>query len=126
MSNVIGYARASKSTRTPSPARRPTNAGATRVLSTYATGARADRPDLAACLHYLRAGDTLVVAARPARQIATHLIDVVDQFRNRDDEFGTEEFDTSTSRGRRVFHALAAVAEFERQLVRERTIACWP
>ena len=86
----------------------------------------ADRPQLAACLECLRAGDTLVVwrLDRLGRSLA-HLIDVVDQLADRNIEFRslTEGFDTSTSGGRLVFHVFAAVAEFERQLVRERTMA---
>ncbi len=127
MGNAIGYARVSTIDQNPQAQHDALDdAGATRIFIDHASGARADRPELEACLDYLRAGDTLVVwrLDRLGRSL-THLIDVVDQLADRDIEFRslTEGFDTSTSGGRLVFHVFAAVAEFERQLVRERTMA---
>lgn len=127
MRDVIGYARVSTVDQNPQAQHEALDdAGATRIFVDHASGARADRPELAACLDYLRVGDTLVVwrLDRLGRSVA-HLIDVVDQLRHRDIEFRslTEGFDTTTSGGRLVFHVFAAVAEFERQLVRERTMA---
>lgn len=128
MGNVIGYARVSTIDQNPQAQHDALDgAGADRIFVDHASGVRADRPELAACLDYLRSGDTLVVwrLDRLGRSLA-HLIDVVDQLRDRDIEFRslTEGFDTSTSGGRLVFHVFAAVAEFERQLIRERTMAC--
>ena len=127
MGNLIGYARVSTVDQNPQAQHDALDeAGATRIFVDHASGARADRPELAACLDYLRQGDTLVVGRldRLGRSLA-HLLDVVDQLRDRDIEFRslTEGFDTSTSGGRLVFHVFAAVAEFERQLIRERTMA---
>lgn len=127
MGNAIGYARVSTVDQNPQAQHDALDdAGATRIFVDHASGARADRPELAACLDYLRAGDTLVVwrLDRLGRSLA-HLLDVVDKLADRGIEFHslTEGFDTSTSGGRLVFHVFAAVAEFERQLVRERTVA---
>lgn len=127
MGHVIGYARVSTLDQNPQAQHDALDAaGATRVFVDHASGARADRPELAACLDYLRPNETLVVwrLDRLGRSLA-HLIDVVDQLSDRDIEVQslTEGFDTTTSGGRLVFHVFAAVAEFERQLIRERTMA---
>ncbi len=127
MGNAIGYARVSTIDQNPQAQHDALDvAGATRVFVDHASGARADRPELEACMDYLRPGDTLVVwrLDRLGRSLA-HLIDVVDQLCDRDIQFRslTEGFDTTSSGGRLVFHVFAAVAEFERQLIRERTMA---
>lgn len=101
-------------------------AGCERVYTEYASGARSDRPQLAAALDYLRAGDQLVVARldRLGRSLP-HLIAVVDELRTREVDFRSlsEDLDTTTAAGKLLFHVLAAFAEFERALVRERTEA---
>ncbi len=101
-------------------------AGCERVFEETASGAIRDRPQLAAVLDYMRAGDTLVVwrldrLARSVRQ----LIDTIELLEKR--EIGlrslTESIDTTTPGGRLVFHIFAALAEFERGIIRERTTA---
>ncbi|AGL15147.1 hypothetical protein L083_1637 [Actinoplanes sp. N902-109] len=124
---AIGYARVS--TREQSPALQHdalTAAGCARVFTDVASGARADRPQLAAVLDYLRPGDVLVVwqLDRLGRNMR-HLIDTVNALHERDVQFRSlrENIDTTTAAGRLVFHVFAALAEFERDLLRERTSA---
>ena len=97
-----------------------------RLYTDIASGAKADRPGLEAALHYLRAGDTLVVwkLDRLGRSL-THLIDTVHRLDARGVGFKSlqEHIDTTTSGGKLVFHVFAALAEFERDLIGERTKA---
>jgi DNA invertase Pin-like site-specific DNA recombinase len=101
-------------------------AGCERVFTDVGSGARAERPGLAAALAFLRPGDTLIVwkLDRLGRSLP-HLIDCVTQVRAKDIEFRSlqENLDTTTSGGKLVFHVFAALAEFERDLIRERTRA---
>lgn len=91
-----------------------------------ASGAKADRPVLAEVLSYMRAGDTLVVwrLDRLGRSLG-HLIATVAGLSERGIGFKsvTEQIDTTTPGGKLVFHVFGALAEFERDLVRERTNA---
>lgn len=100
-------------------------AGCERVFTDVASGALAERPGLAAALAFLRPGDTLAVwkLDRLGRSLP-HLIDCVTQLRTKDIGFRRlrESLDT-TSGGKLVFHVFAALAEFERDLLRERTRA---
>ena len=101
-------------------------AGCGRVFEETASGAKADRVVLAELLGYLRAGDTLVVwrLDRLGRSLG-HLIATVAELADRGIGFRslTEQIDTTTSGGKLVFHVFGALAEFERDLVRERTHA---
>jgi DNA invertase Pin-like site-specific DNA recombinase len=101
-------------------------AGCGKVSTETASGAKADRPVLDEVLSYLRAGDTLVVwrLDRLGRSLQ-HLIEVVAQLAVRGIGFKslTEQIDTTTSGGKLVFHVFGALAEFERDLIRERTQA---
>ena len=96
------------------------------LYTDVASGAKADRPGLEAALHYLRAGDTLVVwkLDRLGRSL-THLIDTVRRLDARGIGFKSlqEHIDTTTPGGKLVFHVFAALAEFERDLIGERTKA---
>lgn len=123
----IGYARVSTADQDPAlQADALAAAGCTRIFFDAASGALADRPELAAALDYLRPGDTLVVwrLDRLGRSLR-HLIATVEELRARGVEFAslTESIDTSTPAGRLIFHTFAALAEFERDLIRERTEA---
>jgi DNA invertase Pin-like site-specific DNA recombinase len=86
----------------------------------------AERPELARALDHLRAGDTLVVwkLDRLGRSLR-HLIDTIGALEARGVGFRSlqESIDTTTPSGRLIFHVLAALAEFERDLIRERTQA---
>jgi DNA invertase Pin-like site-specific DNA recombinase len=103
-----------------------TKAGCGKVYQETASGAKADRLVLDEVLRYLRAGDTLVVwrLDRLGRSLK-HLIEVVAQLAERGIGFKslTEQIDTTTSGGKLVFHVFGALAEFERDLIRERTHA---
>jgi DNA invertase Pin-like site-specific DNA recombinase len=97
-----------------------------KILGEKASGARRDRPEPLAALDYLRKGGIIVVwnLDRLARSLK-HLIANVEMLEQRDIGFRslTENIDTTTSGGRLVFHILVALAEFERNIIRERTTA---
>jgi DNA invertase Pin-like site-specific DNA recombinase len=103
-----------------------TKAGCGKVYRETASGAKADRPVLDEVLAYLRPGDTLVVwrLDRLGRSLK-HLIEVVALLAERGIGFKslTEQIDTTTPGGKLVFHVFGALAEFERDLIRERTHA---
>jgi DNA invertase Pin-like site-specific DNA recombinase len=90
------------------------------------SGSKSDRPGLNEALEFARKGDTLVVwrLDRLGRSLP-HLIEVVNGLADRGVEFRSlkETIDTSTAGGKLVFHVMAAMAEFERDLIRERTNA---
>jgi DNA invertase Pin-like site-specific DNA recombinase len=97
------------------------------VFGDTASGSVRDRPQLQRVLEELRNGeDTLVVwrLDRLGRSLR-HLIELVGELEDRGLGFRslTEGIDTTTSAGRLVFHIFGAIAEFERQLIRERTQA---
>lgn len=101
-------------------------AGCERVFDDQASGARTDRPGLAAALAYLRAGDTLVVwkLDRLGRSMS-HLIEKIGELAARGIGFRslTENIDTTTPGGMLVFNIFGSLAQFERDLIRERTQA---
>ena len=101
-------------------------AGCYRVFTETASGARSDRPVLEQVLDQLRPGDTLVVwkLDRLGRSLR-HLVDTVTGLADRGLGFRSlqEAIDTTTPGGKLVFHVFAALAEFERDLIRERTAA---
>jgi len=101
-------------------------AGCTKVFEDHASGARADRPGLQAALDYLHDGEVLVVwkLDRLGRNLP-HLIETVTALEKRGVGFQslTEAINTTTPGGRLVFHLFAALGQFERDLVQERTRA---
>ena len=125
--HLVGYARVSTAEQDPAlQLDALTSAGCWRVFTDHASGSREDRPELVAALDSLRPGDTLVVwrLDRLGRSLP-HLIDTVTALRERGVGFRsvTEAIDTTTAGGRLVFHLFGALAEFERQLIRDRTLA---
>ena len=103
-------------------------AGCKKIFMEKASGAQRDRPELRAALEYMRANedDTLVVwkldrLARSLRQ----LIDTVEELEKQGIGFKslTESIDTTNSGGMLVFHIFGALAEFERGVIKERTMA---
>ncbi len=100
--------------------------GCERIFTDTASGAKADRPGLEEALAYVRAGDTLVVwkLDRLGRSLP-HLIETITRLQERGIGFKslTEQIDTTTSGGKLIFHVFAALAEFERDVIRERTKA---
>jgi DNA invertase Pin-like site-specific DNA recombinase len=101
-------------------------AGCSRVFTDTMSGATRDRAGLLQTLSFLRAGDTLVVwrLDRLGRSLK-HLIETVTILHDRGIGFIslTEHIDTTTSSGKLIFHIFAALAEFERDVIRERTQA---
>lgn len=99
-------------------------AGCIRVFEEKLSGRNADRPELVACLDYLRPGDTLVVLelSRLGRSLQD-LLAIVSDLRRRGVGFTSlhESLDTTTPGGRLVFHVFAALAEFLRELIAEGT-----
>jgi DNA invertase Pin-like site-specific DNA recombinase len=101
-------------------------AGCGKIYQETASGAKAERPVLDEVLSYLRKGDTLIVwrLDRLGRSLK-HLIEVVAALAERGIGFKsvTEQIDTTTPGGKLIFHVFGALAEFERDLIRERTHA---
>jgi DNA invertase Pin-like site-specific DNA recombinase len=101
-------------------------AGCGEVFEDRASGARAERPGLAEALRFARRGDALVVwkLDRLGRSMA-HLIETVRGLEAKGVGFRslTEGVDTTTPGGTLVFHIFGALAQFERDLIRERTSA---
>lgn len=97
-----------------------------RIVTDHASGTREDRPGLTRLLDDLEEGDVLTVwkLDRLGRSVS-HLVSVVDELGRRGVEFRslTEALDTTTPGGRLLFHVIAAVAQFERELIVERTRA---
>ena len=101
-------------------------AGCEKIFQEKASGAQRDRPALKAALTFMRKGDVLVIwkfdrLARSLRQ----LIDTMGDLKA--EGMGllslTEAIDTSTTAGKLTFHIFAALAEFERDVIRDRTMA---
>lgn len=123
----VGYARVSTGDQSLDLQRDElTVAGCEKIFEETVSGARDDRPKLSECLGYLRPGDTLVVwkLDRLGRSLP-HLIATVEGLAAKGIAFRSlrEAIDTETSGGKLVFHLFAALAEFERDLTRERTAA---
>ena len=101
-------------------------AGCGKIFHDQVSGAKAQRPGLQEAKAYVREGDTLVVwrLDRLGRSLK-HLIETVTTLEERGVGFQSiqEAIDTTTSGGRLVFHIFGALAEFERNLIRERTRA---
>lgn len=124
---LIGYARVSTEDQSLDLQRDALEkAGAERVFEDKASGARDDRPGLASALSHTRPGDCLVVwkLDRLGRTMRS-LIGFVEELQERGVDFRslTEGIDTTTAAGRFFFHVLAALAQMERDLIRERTKA---
>ncbi|UDH01745.1 recombinase family protein [Rhodococcus opacus] len=127
MSTLLGYARVSTADQDPTlQTDALTAAGCFKIWTDVASGAKEDRPELAAVIEHLRPGDTLVVwrLDRLGRSLP-HLLEVVTKLEAAGIGFKslTEEINTTTPGGRLVFTIFAALAEFERALLRERTFA---
>jgi len=101
-------------------------AGCERLFTDTISGAKVDRPGLTAALGICRPGDTLVVwkLDRLGRSLP-HLVETVRDLVARGVDFKSlqESIDTTTSGGKLIFHLFASLAEFERDLIRERTNA---
>ena len=123
----LGYARCSTKDQNLEQQRKALRAaGCERIFEDVASGAKEDRPELARLLDMARPGDTIVVwkLDRLARSIR-HLIRVADALKAGGIHFHslTDNIDTSTASGELHFHMLAALAQFERGVIRERVRA---
>jgi DNA invertase Pin-like site-specific DNA recombinase len=131
---LIGYARVSKADGSQSldlqrDALTQAGVAAEATYADQVSGKRDSRPGLDACLKALRAGDVLVVwkLDRLGRDLR-HLVNVVQELTERDIGLRVlagqgAQIDTTTPAGRLIFGIFAALAEFERELIRERTVA---
>jgi DNA invertase Pin-like site-specific DNA recombinase len=124
---VLGYARVSTLEQNEDMQQDAlTAAGCARIYVDKASGKLGPRPALNAMLDQLRTGDTVVVwrLDRLGRSLR-HLIDIFADLDNRGVSVRslTESIDTSTPGGKLIFHLFGSLAEFERDLIRERTIA---
>ena len=103
-----------------------TKEGCKEIFEDHASGAKADRDGLRKALDFMREGDTLVVwkLDRLGRSLK-HLIDVINRLNDNKMYFKSvqESIDTGSSGGKLIFHVFGALAEFERDMIRERTLA---
>ena len=100
--------------------------GCEEIITDEIGGSKTERPGLNIVLEKMRSGDELVVwrLDRLGRSLK-HLIELVNQFNKKGILFKslTENIETQTNNGRLVFNIFASLAEFERNLIRERTLA---
>lgn len=101
-------------------------AGCEKIFQDVASGAKDERQGLAEAVEFARAGDVLTVwkLDRLGRSLK-HLIETVNELHEKGVGFASlqENIDTTTSGGKLIFHVFGALAEFERELIRERTNA---
>ena len=123
----VGYARVSRQDQKLEPQRDALLAdGCERVFEEKVSSREAERGALREAFDYCREGDVLVVARldRLGRSLR-ELIDLVGELEGRGVGFRSlkESLDTTTAGGRLIFHVFGALAEFEREIIRERTMA---
>lgn len=123
----IGYARVSTDDQNTAPQIDALREhGCETIYHEHRSGKNTDRPELENCLKALRKNDTLTVwrLDRLGRNL-TDLVRIVNDLKARGIGFVslTESIDTTTPAGTLVFHLFASLAEFERNLIRERTMA---
>ena len=103
-----------------------TKAGCEEIYQDVISGCSTERPGLARLLTVIRKGDVLVVwkLDRLGRSLP-HLVETVGQLEAKGVGFRslTETIDTTTPGGRLIFHVFAALGQYERDLIRERTRA---
>lgn len=125
--HLIGYGRVSTREQNPDSQEDALRAaGCDRIFIDHGvSGKLAKRPELDACLTYLREGDTLVITrlSRAARSLR-HLLELADALRERGIGLKvlSQDIDTTNATGRFMFHILAAVDEFQREIIVEGTL----
>lgn len=124
---LIGYARVSTQDQTLDLQKDALQQiGCTQIFTDTASGSTTERPGLHEAVQFLRAGDVLVVwrLDRLGRSLQ-HLLATIGGLQQRSIGFKslTENIDTTTPGGKLIFHVFGALAEFERDLIRERTQA---
>lgn len=125
MPNLIGYARVSRADQQPEAQETELRKqGAVRIFTEHASGASRKRPQLEACLEYLNPGDTLMVVRldRLGRSV-TDLQEIMDELTAKEVTLKAtaQDISTATASGRMFVGMLAVLAEFERDLLSERT-----
>ena len=126
-SMIVGYARVSTADQT-TEAQLPelTKAGCRKIYQETMSGRTMDRPELEKCLERLEEGDSLVVwrLDRLGRSLRD-LLEIVNRLEKQGITFISlkERFDTGTPAGRLIFHFFASLTQFERELIRERTMS---
>ena len=123
----VGYARVSTAQQSPQlQIDALQSAGCQKIYQEIASGAKAQRPQLEQMLAQLRSGDVLVVwkLDRLGRSL-THLVQLVNQLLEQDVGLQSlnDPIDTTSAQGRLMFNIFASLAEFERELIGERTQA---
>src|SRR5438270_1427433 len=124
---LVGYARVSTTDQTLNLQHDAlTKAGCTKIFTDTASGAQTERKGLIDALSYVRSGDTLVVwkldrLGRSLKDLITRITEL--ETRKIGFKSLTENIDTTTSGGKLIFHIFGALAEFERDIIRERTTA---
>lgn len=102
------------------------SSGCEKIFTDKASGAKEERPGLKQALEYARKGDVIVVwkLDRAGRSLK-HLIKIVTELNEKEIGFISlkESLDTTSSTGKLMFHIFASLAEFERDIIRERTLA---
>lgn len=124
---LIGYARVSTQDQTLNLQKDALEKiGCVKIFTDTISGTATERKGLDEALEYVREGDTLVVwrLDRLGRSLK-HLIETITNLNNRKIGFKsiTENIDTTTSGGKLIFHIFGALAEFERDIIKERTQA---
>ncbi len=126
MNRIFGYARVSTSDQDLSSQVNELQAvGCEQVFSDIASGVKSMRPGLTSCLENLQKGDTLIVwrLDRLGRSMK-HLIDVITDLKTKEIGFKSLQdgvIDTTSASGELIFNIFAALSQFERELIRERT-----
>lgn len=123
----LGYARVSTDLQNPDLQLDALHsAGCDRIWTDRVSGAVLARPELEALIDHARPGDTVIVwkLDRLGRSVKD-LVALMTEFEKRNIGFKsiTENIDTTTAGGVLIFHVFAALAQFERDLIRARTIA---
>ncbi|WP_235998628.1 recombinase family protein [Cysteiniphilum marinum] len=126
MGQLVGYARVSSSGQSLDvQLGKLKKYGCHKIYKEKISGVDQNRPQLLACLDYIREGDTLVITRldRMARS-SLHLGQIVNKLEKKQANFIVldQQIDTTTSHGKLMFHMLSAFAEFENQLRKERQI----
>jgi DNA invertase Pin-like site-specific DNA recombinase len=124
---ITGYVRCSRPEQDPTLQRDAlAKAGCEKVFEDMVSGVRADRPGLTEALNFLRAGDILIVYRldRLGRSLPD-LLQTIRSLEQRGIGFKslTETIDSTTASGKLIFHIFAVLADFERLLIKERTMA---
>jgi DNA invertase Pin-like site-specific DNA recombinase len=125
---LVGYARVSTSQQdTALQIDALKAAGCERIFEEKASGAQRDRPQLKTALEFMRSGQDTFVCYRLDRVARSlkQLIETVEDLEARGIGFKSlnEQIDTTSAGGKLVFHIFAALSEFERTLIKSRTMA---